>query len=118
MSKWVVCINGHGQGCDYTIGCNSKFYETEADSLQALIDKLNYDFANLKDVKEYGETPQIYMSGFEKYPENVYDKVYVACGELVDISDKLREKIKDMISEKEKEDSEYELYKKLKEKYT
>src|SRR3989304_10493996 len=122
MNKWVICIEGHGEGCDYTIGCNYKFleYETESGLLPDLIDKLHCDFAGLNDMDII---PRIYMSGFEKYPEHVYDKVYVSHGELVDISDELRAKIKDMLiakdqeNEKQEENAEHELYKKLKEKY-
>ena len=30
--KWTVCIEGYGEGCDYTIDCNKKFYSYESDA--------------------------------------------------------------------------------------
>ena len=115
MPKFVICLKGYGEGCDYTIGCNFRFYEHNASSLEDLIEKLHIDFG--------GESSRPYMSGFEKYPEHVYESVYVVPGRLIDISDKLRDKIKEMLEEqnqqeqKTNEDVELALYEKLKKKY-
>ena len=51
MKKFLILLEGHGAGCDYTIGCNKNFYLKEAESFQSLLEQYFPDItdAALKD---------------------------------------------------------------------
>ena len=111
MKNYVVCINGYGDGCDYTIDCNKTFQEIEAESIEDLLDKIHTEH-------EY-----VYMSGCGDDDYHTYKDVYVIEGELINVSDALRAKIRAEIEKDEaekrklEEEKEKELYKKLQKKY-
>ena len=121
--KWTVCIEGYGEGCDYTIDCNKKFYSYESDATTP------EEFA--KDLHEHlgDDDGRIYMYDCceRGYGERTFGSVSVAPAELVDISDLLMDSIKKDIEEDEarqreinkiaKEKTEKVLYEKLHKKY-
>ena len=76
MKKFVVCIEGAGEGCDYTIGCNKRFYETEAES----IDDLLLEFHEEHDGENY----------LKRRNDFAYENVYVIEGGLINVTDKLQ----------------------------
>lgn len=115
MKKFVICITGRGEGCDYTIACNKTYYTDKAKSVDDLIKALHEEWSD-----DYG---RVYMSDCGDR-ELTYEEVTVY--EYVserDISDDLRNLIKadkNKESEKEKlasEQAEKELYNNLKKKY-
>lgn len=121
--KFVVCYLGAGEGCDYTIGCNKTFSMMDADSLEDLKNKLHADLAGYENVSN-GKEIFAYMSGVRNYDyEHTYESVFVVPGELIDISDDLRQKINEglgraeTLRRQEIETEEKELYQKLKQKY-
>lgn len=110
--KFVICIEGSGGGCDYTIGCNKRFDEYSADSLDDLLLEFHEDHEG-----------QNYMSGDRNSDELSYETVYVVEGGFVDVSDKLRAMIMNENNVRlsraalKAEKEERALYKKLHEKY-
>lgn len=109
MKKFVVCIEGAGEGCDYTIGCNKRFYETEAES----IDDLLLEFHEEHDGENY----------LKRRNDFAYENVYVIEGGLINVTDKLQAMIDKDYAELQKKEAakieadELKLYKSLKRKY-
>lgn len=41
MAKFLVIEEGRGEGCDYAIGCNTRVWSIEADSMDSLLHRLD-----------------------------------------------------------------------------
>ena len=53
MNRYIVILDGRGEGCDYTIGCNVKVIEVQAPSDAKAVDQVE---KHLQDFgKHYGE---------------------------------------------------------------
>lgn len=52
MNKYLVIIEGEGEGCDYTIGCNIRWDFYDAESLEDLKEQIIKRWYSYEDAKE------------------------------------------------------------------
>jgi hypothetical protein len=103
MRKFLLVLKGKGEGCDYTIGCNTLVDEVEGYTPHEAFVKWYKDWKGIEDFDEININTDEFSS--------------VTLYEIVDTSEINLEQFYKQIIPEEKHDPEFSEYLRLKEKY-
>ena len=128
MKEYVALVEGCGEGCDYTIGCNQTWEFLEAEDMEdakrsLLSDNVEYECDEDEDDDDgccFGDEDNIiYRYSLENCPPERITIIEIANSEDLDIDGFIKEKKKqkkNKLSE-EKKSKELKLLEELKKKY-